>query len=64
MLLYRRNNIRTKNTRHQIKRKIKDTKDVTDYFQKDWRKYLESEEGKKYLEEINKNYDNYLNGKE
>lgn len=39
-------------------------KDITDYFHKDWKKYLESEEGKKYLEKINKNYDDYLNGKE
>lgn len=44
--------------------KMKDTKDITDYFHKDWKKYLESEEGKEYLEEINKNYNNYLNGKE
>lgn len=39
-------------------------KDITNYFNKDWKKYLETEEGKKYLEEINKNYDDYLKGKE
>lgn len=39
-------------------------KDITEYFNRDWKKYLETEEGKKYLEEINKNYDRYLDGKE